>query len=123
MLRQEHRTSAVIKASELRTRPGEIIRRVAVGNEELVVERDGYPVIVLMPYRAYEQLTRERAEAANRDLVVAMSRDAQRQGMTEENFMNDPVWQRVKRQSFAEQYGDINIKSKRKPRKSRIKKA
>ncbi len=71
--------TAVVKASELQRASGKVLRRVAVGKEHLVVERDGYPVAVMMSYAEYEQLMRERALALHRDLVRALGREAERE--------------------------------------------
>jgi prevent-host-death family protein len=109
----ERKARSVIKASELHRLPGEVIKRVALGNEELIVERDGYPVMVLIPYQAYQRITRDRLQA--------MTDEATRQGLTEENFTTDPTWQQMKREESAALHGDIE--SKKKPRKPRAKKA
>lgn len=51
----------------------------------------------------YRILTRERALAAHRALVVAMSHEAERQGLTEEKLADE--LEHVKRQIFEETYG------------------
>jgi prevent-host-death family protein len=59
----------VIKASELHRAAGKVLKRVAINDEHLVVERDGYPVAVMIPYQEYEQLMRERATYQKREQV------------------------------------------------------
>ena len=61
-------TQAVIKASELQRSSGKVLKRVAVGNEHLVIERAGYPVAVMISFQEYEALMRDRALAAHHDL-------------------------------------------------------
>src|SRR5574337_1252169 len=78
---------AVVKASELQRASGKVLRRVAVDKEHLVVERDGYPVAVIMSYPVYEAPMRERALAAHRELVPALGKEAKRQGLTEEQLI------------------------------------
>lgn len=94
---------ATITASDLQRASGSVLKRVAVGGEHLVIERAGYPVAVLLSYQEYEALMRERAIAAHRASVIAMSQDAERQGLTEEQLADELA--AVKRQVFEESYG------------------
>lgn len=80
-----------------------MLKRVAVGGEHLVIERAGYPVAVLLSYQEYEALMRERAVAAHRASVIAMSQEAERQGVTEGQLADE--LDVVKRQVFDETYG------------------
>ena len=94
---------AIVTASELQRASGKILRRASLGKEHLVVERDGYPVAVMLSYQEYEQLMRERALAAHRDLVVALGQEAERQGLTEEQLMKE--LEESKRRVYEERYG------------------
>ena len=76
----------VINASELHRAAGKMLKRAALQDEHLVVERDGYPVAVLLSYSEYENLMRLRALAAHRDLVRALGQEAERQGLSEEQM-------------------------------------
>lgn len=99
---------SVIKASELHREAGKVLKRVALGDEHLVVERDGYPIAVLMSYDDYEQfeqLRRERALAAHKELVRALGEEAERQGLTEEQLTAE--LEEDKRAIFKEIYGDL----------------
>jgi prevent-host-death family protein len=51
----------IIKASEGHRTFGQLLKRVYRSDEHLIVERDGYPVAVIMSYQEYEQLSREQA--------------------------------------------------------------
>ena len=51
---------------------GQVLKRVAVGREWLVVEREGYPVAVMFPYPDLEQLKREQAAQKMRVLLSTM---------------------------------------------------
>ncbi len=77
----------VIHASELHRAAGKMLKRVALQDEHLVVERDGYPVAVLLSYSEYEDLMHLRALAAHRELVQSLSQEAEHQGLTEEQLM------------------------------------
>ena len=107
-------TMAVVKASELQRASGKILKRAALGKEHLVVERDGYPVAVMLSYQEYEQLMRERALKAHRELVIALSQEAERQGLTEEQALAE--LETTKQNVFEEQYGRALKTRKRKAR-------
>lgn len=94
---------ATITASDLQRASGSVLKRVALAGEHLIIERAGYPVAVLLSYPEYEALMRERALTAHRELVVAMSQEAERQGLTEEQLTAE--LEEVKRQVFQEIYG------------------
>ncbi|MCL4803931.1 MAG: type II toxin-antitoxin system prevent-host-death family antitoxin [Anaerolineae bacterium] len=94
---------STITASDLQRASGSVLKRVALGGEHLVIERAGYPIAVILSYQEYEALMRERALAGHRDLVVALSRDAERQGLTEEQLMAE--LDEIKHQVFEETYG------------------
>jgi prevent-host-death family protein len=94
---------AVVNASELQRSSGKMLKRVAVAKEHLVVERDGYPVAVMMSFEEYEELMRERALAAHRDLVITLGKEVERQGLTEEQLMEQ--LEASKRRVYEERYG------------------
>jgi prevent-host-death family protein len=94
---------AVINASELHRAAGKMLKRVALQDEHLVVERDGYPVAVLLSYPEYEELMRLRALAAHRELVRTLGQEAERQGLTEEQLMAE--LEQDKRKAYNAAYG------------------
>ena len=73
-----------ITASELHRAAGKALKRVALQNESLVVERDGYPIAVLLSYPEYQEFMSLRALAADRELARTPGQAAQKQGLTEE---------------------------------------
>lgn len=93
----------VIKASELHRATGKVLKRVAVENEHMVVERDGYPVAVMISYQEYERLMRDRALVEHRSLVVDLGREAERQGLTEKQIQAEI--EDDKELVFRERYG------------------
>jgi prevent-host-death family protein len=51
-----------VSATELNRRSGEIIKRVALHGEHVLIDRDGYPLAVIIPvheYNAKHQPTKE----------------------------------------------------------------
>lgn len=96
-------TTATVTASELQRASGKVLKRVAIGKEHLVVERDGYPVAVIIAFPEYEQMMRERALAAHRSLVIALGQEAERQGLTEEQLLAE--LEEDKEAVYQEMYG------------------
>jgi prevent-host-death family protein len=76
---------SVIQHSELHRTPGQIIRRVAVEKERLVIERAGYPVAVLIPFDEYET----EAEQALEKLTAEISPRVKALGLTEQQVVDD----------------------------------
>ena len=52
----------IIKASEGHRAFGKLLKRVYGSDEHLIVERDGFPVAVLMSYQEYAQLSQPQGE-------------------------------------------------------------
>ncbi len=42
-----------VSATELKRHSGEIIKRVAVGGEHILIDRNGYPLAVIIPVHEY----------------------------------------------------------------------
>ena len=81
--------TATVRASELQRASGKVLKRVVLGKEHLIVERGGYPVAVMMSYPEYEQLMRERALFAHRDLVRTLGAKAEQEGLGEGQLMQE----------------------------------
>ena len=93
----------IINASELHRSAGKMLKRVALHDEHLVVERDGYPVAVLLSYPEYEELINLRARAAHHDLVQILGQEAERLGLSEEQLLEE--LKKDKRSVYDETYG------------------
>ncbi len=61
----------VVTATEAKNRFGAIIRRAYIGEEHLIVQRDGIPVVAIVPMTDYERLINPA------DLPDEVSRDVQ----------------------------------------------
>jgi PHD/YefM family antitoxin component YafN of YafNO toxin-antitoxin module len=79
----------VINASELHRAAGKMLKRVALQDEHLVVERDGYPVAVLLSFPEYEDLMHLRALTIHRELVHALGQAVEQQELSEEQLMEE----------------------------------
>jgi len=53
----------IVNASEGHRAFGKLLKRVYNSDEHLIVERDGFPVAVIMSYQEYEQLSQRQGEA------------------------------------------------------------
>ena len=63
-----------VKASEGHRAFGKLLKRVYGSDEHLVIERDGFPVAVMMSYQEYDQLTQPLGEIVSpEDLPPVMS--------------------------------------------------
>jgi len=54
-----NRTLEVISSTQLQRNIGETLRRVFKEKQHLIVERDGLPVLVMLPVADYEALRRK----------------------------------------------------------------
>lgn len=93
----------VISASEVHRAFGQLLRRVYRSDEHLIIERDGFPVAVLMSYQEYERLSRERAGDAFERFSRGLGREIERQGLTEEQLLDELA--QTRQEIFEEQYG------------------
>jgi PHD/YefM family antitoxin component YafN of YafNO toxin-antitoxin module len=100
-------TKTVINASELHRAAGKALKRVALNDEHLVVERDGYPIAVMMSYQEYDKLMRERAVILHRKLTRALGHEAERQNLTEEQLLDE--LDATRREVFLDTYGQIQL--------------
>lgn len=55
-------TIVTIPATELNLRAGNVLRRVAVDREHIIIERTGYPLAVIIPIQDYKRLTEKEEE-------------------------------------------------------------
>ena len=76
---------SVIQVSELHRTPGQVLRRVAVEKERVVIERGGYPVAVMIPFDEYET----EAEQALAQLNEELSPRFKALGLTEEQIVDE----------------------------------
>ena len=66
------------------------------------MERDGFPVAVLMSYQEYEKLSRERALEAFERFSQDLGREIEKQGLTKEQLFKE--LEEARRKVFEEQY-------------------
>ena len=96
---RKYQAHSVIQVSQLHRTPGQILRRVAVEKERLVIERGGYPVAVLIPFDEYET----EAEQTLGQLAADAAPRVKAMGLTEQQVVADlrAIRQRRHRASHA----------------------
>ena len=95
----------VVTATEGHREFGKLLRRVYESHEHLVVERDGFPVAVLLSYQEYQALLRNQSHASLEQLNRTLSKVAD-----EENFTEEALRREIKenrRKVNTELYGDL----------------
>src|SRR5690242_14489834 len=80
---------AVFNLTELHKRLGQIVQTVALSNKHYLVKKGGLPAIVMMSYAEYERIRRELALEALNQAVRTFGPEAERQGLTEEQLVED----------------------------------
>lgn len=54
-----------IPATELNLRAGNVLRRVAVEREHVVIERSGYPLAVMIPMHDYQRFIQQEEKSVH----------------------------------------------------------
>jgi prevent-host-death family protein len=88
----------VISLQEVENRFGEVIRRVYRDGETFIVERDGLPVVMIVPVREGRVDERYFLEFSRR-----LGHAARRQGLTEEQLLRE--LEEDRRALYRETYG------------------
>ncbi len=90
----------VIQASELYRAGGKVLKRVAGDKERFIIERDGYPVAILLPYEEAEQTN---AEKLLDEISDELEPQAAKKGLTEEQAIED--LRKIRKATHRKQYG------------------
>lgn len=93
-------TQRTVSATEARAHFGQVIQNAYESNEHVIVERDGIPVIVMLPISEYHRLIK----IGHFDrLAYALGSEAEARGLTEEALAEE--MEAIKREVFEECYG------------------
>jgi prevent-host-death family protein len=101
---KEMAKQAVIPATEGHRAFGKLLKRVYGSDEHLIVERDGFPVAVLISYQEYEKLCREQAVAALEQFSRQFGKELAKQGITEEQLLAE--LEEDRQAVYEEMYGE-----------------
>ena len=97
------KVQSTISATQARVRFEEVIKRAYVGQEQVVVEKDGIPVVVILSFPYYEQLLQEVKLARFERLSRAAGLEAERQGLTQEQLEQE--MEEIRERLHQEAYG------------------
>ena len=92
-----------VTASEGHRKFGQLLKRVYNSGEHLVVERDGFPVAVMLSYPEYQSLKRQRAIEAFKALTRIVGTEADNQSLTEDDLLSE--LRDTRQNTFEEVYG------------------
>ena len=95
---------AIVSATEGHRSFGKLLKRVFRSDEHLIVERDGFPVAVLMSYQEYEKLRGQQAVDAFQRFSRELGREVERQGVTEEELLEE--LKQTRGEVFEDTYGN-----------------
>ncbi len=108
----DHAKQTVIRMAELHRKLGQVIRKVAGSDAHFVVEKGGVPVVALLSLPEYERLIGQAARGERlrrfREHVRAIGEEAERQGLTEAQLMEE--LQQDRRAVYQEIYGNADEK-------------
>ena len=105
---QEKTQRVTLRSTEVQRNFREVVNRAGSGNEHIIVERDGLPIIVMISLAEYQLLMREREQREERlkKFEAAARRAGQefeRLGLSEEDVMAH--LEETKQEVYKDQYG------------------
>lgn len=97
-----------IPATKAHRNFGELVRRAYSGMEHFIVEKDGLPVIALIPISEYQELMKERQRREERlerfrENTQAIGEALEEKGITQEQMMD--AMEDIRQEVFREHYG------------------
>jgi prevent-host-death family protein len=105
-------TPVTIPATQAQRKFGELVRRVFSGKEHFIVEKDGLPVMAVIPMAEYDEFVKERTEQEQdnekrlkqfEDAARAIGEEIERRGLTEEDV--EKSLEQAKRKVYQRYYG------------------
>lgn len=94
---------AVINATEGHRSFGKLLKRVYNSDEHLVVERDGFPVAVMMSYQEYQEFQQRQALVAFDRFSREFGDELERRGITEDELLAE--LEKDRQELYEEKYG------------------
>ena len=104
-MKRDKPVQAVVSATEVRRHLGKILKRAHNDAEHLIVERDGFPLAVIIPFSDYEEIMRERGLKAFRVFSQKIGQEVEGKGITEEQLLED--LEATKKEVFQEEYENL----------------
>lgn len=100
-----------IPATEARIHFGDVLKRVYRGEEQLIVEKDGLPVAVILSNADFQQYQRLLALQQMIHLNRGVNRKLRASKMTEEEALAD--LKNTKREVYTQRYGRVTPKRRK----------
>ena len=97
------KNEVVFNLTDLHKRLGKIVQTVALSKKHYLVKKGGLPAIVMMSYAEYERISKEAATHTLNQAVRALGPEAERQGLTEEQAVEE--MKQIRQQVYQEMYG------------------
>ena len=76
-----------VTASEGHRGFGKLLKRVYSSDEHLIIERDRFPVAVMMSYQEYEDLKKLKSSATFTYISKALGQEVEAEGLTEDELL------------------------------------
>jgi prevent-host-death family protein len=96
---------STVSATDVRRHFGDMLKRAHNNREHLIVERDGYPVAVIMSFDGYESMMKECYSREFDEHSRKLGLELEKQGLSEEEVMDE--LEEVKKEVFRQRYGDL----------------
>jgi prevent-host-death family protein len=108
MLAEKPKQVTTLRSTEVQRNFREVVNRAGSGQEHIIVERDGLPVIVMISLAEYQLLMQEREQRAARlkrfdTIARRMGEEFERLGLTEEEVLAQ--LEESRQQVYEAQYG------------------
>ena len=100
-----------LRSTEVQRNFREVVNRAGSGQEHIIVERDGLPVIVMISLAEYQLLMREREQREAREerlkkfeaATRRIGQEIERSGLSEEDVLAH--LEEIQQQTYDDQYG------------------
>jgi prevent-host-death family protein len=107
-MKTEAPQKVTLRSTEVQRNFREVVNRAGSGQEHIIVERDGLPVIVMLSMAEYTSLMRERELRAQRlkqfeESARRIGQAVERQGLTEEEVLDQ--LEQTRQEIYDERYG------------------
>jgi len=94
---------SIVKATEARIHFGEMIKRAYRGEEHLIIEKGGIPVVAIISVKDYERFRRALAVEQLEKMGQVLGEEANERAISEKHL--DRIVEEVKEEIYQERYG------------------
>jgi len=98
------KTAVIINASEARQRFGQLIKRAYRGDEHIIVQKGGIPIVAIISLPEYEEFRRLLALRHLEEMNRTLSQEAKARGISEKKLLE--ISEEAKKEVYREVYGE-----------------